>query len=55
VRVQGGIHAGEIEGKGAVFLARHNPRARLDFFDRRSPGWDERAGRYPVLRVALKP
>jgi murein tripeptide amidase MpaA len=29
----------------------HDPQARLDFFYRRSPSWDERLGLYPVYRV----
>jgi hypothetical protein len=33
----------------AAFAA--DPRARLDFFYRRSPSWDERLNLYPVLRV----
>src|SRR5262249_24292983 len=28
-----------------------NPQARLDFFYRRSPSWDERLNLYPVYRV----
>ncbi|HEV6967185.1 M14 family zinc carboxypeptidase [Roseateles sp.] len=30
-------------------------RARLDFFYRRSPSWDERLNLYPVLRVDARP
>jgi hypothetical protein len=29
-----------------------NPSARLDYFYRRSPSWDERLNLYPVYRVA---
>jgi hypothetical protein len=32
-----------------------NPQARLDFFFRLSPSWDERLNLYPVYRVAAKP
>jgi hypothetical protein len=33
----------------------HDPQARLDFFYRRSPSWDERYGLYPVYRVQHDP
>jgi hypothetical protein len=32
-----------------------NPRARLDFFYRRHPAWDEQVNLYPVLRVSAYP
>jgi len=32
-----------------------SPAARLDFFYRRSPSWDERLNLYPVYRVAAAP
>jgi hypothetical protein len=32
-----------------------NPAARLEFFYRRHPSWDERAETYPVLRTAAAP
>jgi hypothetical protein len=32
-----------------------NPQARLDFFYRLSPSWDERLNLYPVYRVAARP
>jgi hypothetical protein len=32
-----------------------NPQARLDFFYRLSPSWDERLNLYPVYRVAGHP
>jgi len=32
-----------------------NPRARLDFFYRLHPSWDERYNLYPVLRTARVP
>jgi hypothetical protein len=32
-----------------------NPQARLDFFYRLSPSWDERLNLYPVYRVATHP
>jgi hypothetical protein len=32
-----------------------NPAARLEFFHRRHPSWDERQNLYPVLRVKEKP
>jgi hypothetical protein len=32
-----------------------SPQARLDFFYRRSPAWDERLNLYPVYRVATQP
>jgi hypothetical protein len=32
-----------------------NPQARLDFFYRLSPLWDERLNLYPVYRVAAHP
>jgi len=32
-----------------------NPQARLDFFYRLSPSWDERLNLYPVYRVAAHP
>jgi hypothetical protein len=32
-----------------------DPQARLDFFYRRSPSWDERLGLYPVYRVEQAP
>jgi hypothetical protein len=32
-----------------------NPQARLDFFYRLSPSWDERLNLYPVYRVAAAP
>jgi hypothetical protein len=32
-----------------------NPAARLEFFYRRHPSWDERQNLYPVLRVKEKP
>jgi hypothetical protein len=32
-----------------------NPQARLDFFYRRSPSWDERLNLYPVYRVSQLP
>jgi hypothetical protein len=32
-----------------------NAQARLDFFYRRSPSWDERLNLYPVYRVAARP
>jgi hypothetical protein len=37
----------------AAFAA--NPSARLEFFYRRHPSWDERYGLYPVLRVDVAP
>jgi len=33
----------------------HDPRARLDFFYRRAPSWDERFDLYPVYRVDRVP
>jgi hypothetical protein len=33
----------------------NNPRARLEFFARRHPSWDERFGLYPVARTAVVP
>jgi murein tripeptide amidase MpaA len=33
----------------------HDPQARLDFFYRRSPSWDERLDLYPVYRVQQAP
>ncbi|MDE0856424.1 MAG: M14 family metallopeptidase [Nevskia sp.] len=33
----------------------HSPQARLDFFYRRSPSWDERLDLYPVYRTAQAP
>jgi hypothetical protein len=32
-----------------------NPAARLEFFHRRHPSWDERLNLYPVMRVKEKP
>jgi hypothetical protein len=32
-----------------------NPQARLDFFYRLSPSWDERLNLYPVYRIATAP
>jgi hypothetical protein len=32
-----------------------DPDARLDFFYRRSPSWDERLDLYPVMRTASAP
>ena len=32
-----------------------DPGARLDFFYRRSPSWDERLDLYPVMRMAKVP
>ena len=32
-----------------------SPAARLEFFARRHPSWDERYGLYPVMRVATSP
>ncbi|HSR64401.1 MAG TPA: M14 family metallopeptidase [Xanthomonadaceae bacterium] len=32
-----------------------DPQARLDFFYRRHPSWDQRFRRYPVVRVARSP
>ena len=32
-----------------------SPRARLDFFYRRHPAWDERLGLYPVYRAHWTP
>jgi hypothetical protein len=32
-----------------------DPEARLEFFYRRSPSWDERLDLYPVMRVAAAP
>ncbi|MDR7333498.1 M14 family metallopeptidase [Roseateles asaccharophilus] len=32
-----------------------DPKARLEFFYRRAPSWDERLNLYPVLRVDAKP
>ena len=32
-----------------------DPAARLDFFYRRHPAWDERYGLYPVLRLDQPP
>jgi hypothetical protein len=32
-----------------------SPQARLDFFYRRSPSWDERLNLYPVYRLAARP
>ena len=32
-----------------------SPSARLQFFARRHPSWDERYNLYPVLRVAADP
>ena len=32
-----------------------SPSARLEFFYRRHPSWDERFGLYPVLRVDVAP
>src|SRR3546814_10457920 len=32
-----------------------SPRARLDFFYRLHPSWDERFNLYPVLRTAVVP
>ena len=37
----------------AAFAA--SPSARLEFFYRRHPSWDERFGLYPVLRVEVAP
>jgi hypothetical protein len=37
----------------AAFAA--DPSARLEFFYRRHPSWDERYGLYPVLRVDVAP
>lgn len=34
---------------------RADPQARLDFFYRRSPSWDERLNLYPVYRTATAP
>ena len=34
---------------------RNDPEARLDFFYRRHPTWDQRLGEYPVLRVDIAP
>jgi hypothetical protein len=33
----------------------HSPAARLEFFARRHPSWDERFGLYPVARTAVAP
>jgi Zinc carboxypeptidase len=33
----------------------HSPAARLEFFARRHPSWDERFGLYPVARMAVAP
>jgi len=33
----------------------HDPQARLDFFYRRSPSWDERLDLYPVYRTDHAP
>lgn len=33
----------------------HSPQARLDFFYRRSPSWDERLDLYPVYRAGQAP
>jgi hypothetical protein len=42
----------EFEAKVASDSAfRANPAARLEFFYRRTPWWDDRKDRYPVLRV----
>ena len=32
-----------------------SPRARLEFFARRHPSWDERLNLYPVMRIAVAP
>jgi hypothetical protein len=32
-----------------------DPAARLEFFYRRHPSWDERLNLYPVYRVAAQP
>ena len=32
-----------------------DPAARLDYFYRRHPSWDERYGLYPVLRLDQPP
>jgi hypothetical protein len=32
-----------------------SPAARLEFFYRRHPSWDERFNLYPVMRVAFVP
>jgi hypothetical protein len=32
-----------------------DPQARLDFFYRRAPSWDERFNLYPVLRTDQRP
>ncbi len=32
-----------------------DPKARLDFFRRRHPSWDERLGLVPVFRTASMP
>jgi hypothetical protein len=32
-----------------------SPSARLEFFYRRHPSWDERLNLYPVLRVEREP
>jgi len=32
-----------------------SPEARLEYFYRRSPSWDERLDLYPVYRVAVVP
>jgi hypothetical protein len=34
---------------------RDDPEARLDFFYRRHPAWDQRMNEYPVLRVDSAP
>ncbi len=40
-------------GEDAEFAA--SPQARLDYFYRLSPSWDERLNLYPVYRVAARP
>jgi hypothetical protein len=32
-----------------------SPQARLDFFYRKSPSWDERLNLYPIWRLASQP
>jgi hypothetical protein len=32
-----------------------SPHARLEFFARRHPSWDERLNLYPVMRIAVAP
>ena len=44
---------GQRLAEDAAFAA--SPSARLEFFYRRHPSWDERYGLYPVLRVDVAP